>query len=519
MENDFAIKNIPDNWELITLGELLDKEGGAVQTGPFGSQLHASDYVEKGIPSVMPKNITIEGINQDDIARITYEDAHRLKKYLLAKGDIVYSRRGDVEKCALVKNNESGWLCGTGCLRVRLGANSKLTPEYLHAYLSAPAIREWISRNAVGATMPNLNTGILKSVPLIVPTKKATQFIADAWLNINSKITLNKQTNHTLEKMAQALFKSWFVDFDPVFDNLLASVDCKLDNLDSSLPDELIQKAQRRLAALDSLKNAAEVKASLSALAHELRALSQTQVAVSAAEIPVKPNFNANPKILAQHANTHAHFPSEFEHNEQLGWIPKGWSVDNLSKIAKFTSERVNGDDLTFDNYISTDNMRPNRGGITKASKIPEVKTTSGFHPGHILISNIRPYFKKIWLATSSGGRSNDVLGFEALEPKNTGYLFNLLFQDVFFDYMMTTSKGSKMPRGDKKAIMDWMIVIPPDHIQKNYSVLVKEFYKTIPLKSKEINTLTELRDALLPKLISGELHIPDVAIDEEIVD
>ncbi|MCK8102250.1 restriction endonuclease subunit S [Pseudoalteromonas sp. 2CM36K] len=368
----------------------------------------------------------------------------------------------------------------------------------------------------VGSGVPTLNRNHLSSLMVrnigVDNEKEIAKFLG----GLDDKIDLNKQTNQTLEKMAQALFKSWFVDFDPVFDNLLASADFKLDNLETSLPDELKQKAQRRLAALNSLENAAEFKASLIALAHELQALSQTQSAVQvsekAAETPVKASLNANPKILAQHANTHAHFPNEFEHNEQLGWIPKGWSVNNLSKIAKFTSERVNGDDLTFDNYISTDNMRPNRGGITKASKIPEVKTIPGFHPGHILISNIRPYFKKIWLATSSGGRSNDVLGFEALEPKNTGYLFNLLFQDVFFDYMMTTSKGSKMPRGDKKAIMDWMIVIPPDHIQENYSILVKEFYKTIPLKNKEINILTELRDTLLPKLISGELQIPDSA-------
>ena len=368
----------------------------------------------------------------------------------------------------------------------------------------------------VGSGVPTLNRNHLSSLMVrnigVDNEKEIAKFLG----GLDDKIDLNKQTNQTLEKMAQALFKSWFVDFDPVFDNLLASADFKLENLETSLPDELKQKAQRRLAALNSLENAAEFKASLIALAHELQALSQTQSAVQvsekAAETPVRASLNANPNILAQHANTHAHFPNEFEHNEQLGWIPKGWSVNNLSKIAKFTSERVNGDDLTFDNYISTDNMRPNRGGITKASKIPEVKTIPGFHPGHILISNIRPYFKKIWLATSSGGRSNDVLGFEALEPKNTGYLFNLLFQDVFFDYMMTTSKGSKMPRGDKKAIMDWMIVIPPDHIQENYSILVKEFYKTIPLKNKEINILTELRDTLLPKLISGELQIPDSA-------
>lgn len=101
-----------NEWVSTTLGELVDTFGGSVQTGPFGSQLHAADYVSEGIPSVMPKNIRIEEIDVEDIARISLSDAERLKKYLLAEGDIVYSRRGDVEKCALVTKNETNWLCG-----------------------------------------------------------------------------------------------------------------------------------------------------------------------------------------------------------------------------------------------------------------------------------------------------------------------------------------------------------------------------------------------------------------------
>mgnify|MGYP000515241789 CR=1 FL=1 len=134
------------------------------------------------------------------------------------------------------------------------------------------------------------------------------------------------------------------------------------------------------------------------------------------------------------------------------GWIPKGWEAGKLASVTKFTTDRIEGAELTLDNYISTDNMLPNKSGITKASKVPDVKTTPAYSPGHILVSNIRPYFKKIWFATSRGGRSNDVLGFEALEDQSKEYLLNLLYQNVFFDYMMTTSKGSKMPRGDKKA-------------------------------------------------------------------
>ncbi|MFK3857933.1 restriction endonuclease subunit S [Pseudoalteromonas rhizosphaerae] len=542
MENDFAIKNIPDNWELITLGELLDKEGGAVQTGPFGSQLHASDYVEKGIPSVMPKNITIEGINQDDIARITYEDAHRLKKYLLAKGDIVYSRRGDVEKCALVKNNESGWLCGTGCLRVRLGANSKLTPEYLHAYLSAPAIREWISRNAVGATMPNLNTGILKNVPLIVPTKKATQFIADAWLNINSKITLNKQTNHTLEKMAQALFKSWFVDFDPVFDNLLASVDFNLDNLEISLPDELKQKAQRRLAALNSLENAAEIKASLSALAHELQAQLPTkeatqaavQVSEKAAETPVKANFNANPDILAQHANTHAHFPNEFVHNEQLGWIPKGWEKSQIQDLAKVVKGKSYKSAELSDSSTALVTLKSfKRGGGYRLDGLKgytgKYKPEQEVFAGDLIVA-----YTDVTQAADVIGKpamvisdtkyehlvvSLDVAVVRCFNEIHKNYLYGVMKTDAFQNHSRSYTSGTTVLHLKKEAVPEYCLALPDNEILSAFLGVSAPLYEKIDRLIDENRALTKLRDTLLPKLISGELQIPDVATDEKAVD
>ena len=155
------IYSLPDDWGSTTLGELCDSGGGDIQTGPFGSQLHSADYVLVGVPSIMPTNILVEGVQAEGIARITPQDAERLRKYLVRPGDIVYSRRGDVEKCALITAKEDGWLCGTGCLRVRTGKAS-INSDFLHAYLSSPPVRAWVVRHSVGATMPNLNTGILK---------------------------------------------------------------------------------------------------------------------------------------------------------------------------------------------------------------------------------------------------------------------------------------------------------------------------------------------------------------------
>lgn len=158
----------PVGWKLSTLGEEVKAHGGLLQTGPFGSQLHASDYTDDGIPVVMPQDLVNRRIATGRVARIPQDTADGLKRHMLKAGDVVYSRRGDVERHALVSPREIGWLCGTGCLLVRMGSGWP-SPAYLSETLNDKTTREWIVRHAVGATMPNLNTAILASVPLLVP--------------------------------------------------------------------------------------------------------------------------------------------------------------------------------------------------------------------------------------------------------------------------------------------------------------------------------------------------------------
>ncbi|WP_046242427.1 restriction endonuclease subunit S [Hymenobacter terrenus] len=205
-----------EGWENTTLGEACKRGGGEIQTGPFGSQLHAADYVAEGIPSIMPQNIGDNRINEQGIARITPADAARLNRYLVREGDIVYSRRGDVERKALVRSHEDGWLCGTGCLRVRFGSEEFVDSLFASFYLSHTAVRSWIVRHAHGATMPNLNTSILGALPFVIPPIAEQRRIAHILGTLDDKIELNRRQNETLESLARALFQSWFVDFDPV---------------------------------------------------------------------------------------------------------------------------------------------------------------------------------------------------------------------------------------------------------------------------------------------------------------
>lgn len=128
----------------------------------------------------------------------------------------------------------------------------------------------------------------------------------------------------------------------------------------------------------------------------------------------------------------------------------------NLSDLCSFVNEKISLSELTKDTYISTENMLTNRGGITVASALPSITQTQAFKVGDVLVSNIRPYFKKIWHATFNGGCSNDVLVFRAKESIDSDFLYYVLADDAFFNYATGTSKGTKMPRGDKSAIMQY---------------------------------------------------------------
>jgi len=168
---DSELGEIPKGWRASVLGDEVTRCGGQIQTGPFGSQLHASDYVAAGVPVVMPKDLLQRRVSTLSIARVKLSDAERLSRHRLQEGDIVYSRRGDVERHGLIGSRETGWLCGTGCLLVRLGSEWP-SPIFASFTLDRPKIRAWVVRHAIGATMPNLNTGILARVPIVVPPDK-----------------------------------------------------------------------------------------------------------------------------------------------------------------------------------------------------------------------------------------------------------------------------------------------------------------------------------------------------------
>ncbi len=153
--------DVPEHWAAVTLGQLVE----TFKTGPFGSILHNSDYVSGGIPLVNPVHMKGGTICSDEHCTVSEQTVNRLSEYTLDYGDIVFSRRGELGRCAIVEKENVGWLLGTGSIRARL-RHSSVNMQYLITSLQGFWVSDYLSLMSVGATMPSLNTGILKRLPL-----------------------------------------------------------------------------------------------------------------------------------------------------------------------------------------------------------------------------------------------------------------------------------------------------------------------------------------------------------------
>ncbi|MDD3182964.1 MAG: restriction endonuclease subunit S [Alphaproteobacteria bacterium] len=430
-------------WQKTTLGELCEESGGDIQTGPFGSQLHAADYVPVGVPSIMPQNIGDNRISTDGIARINSDDAKRLSRYLVKEGDIVYSRRGDVERRALIRKEQNGWLCGTGCLRVRFGSKKPIDPTFMSHYLGDPIIRAWIVQHAVGATMPNLNTSILSNVPVLLPSYNEQKAIAAILGALDDKIELNRRMNATLEAMARALFKSWFVDFDPV-----------------------------------------------------------------RAKMEGKQPFGMD-------SETAALFPSRLVSSE-LGDIPEGWDVGAVTDIVELNPSTAIQKDTTAP-YLDMAAL-PVVGSWPDAPSQRAVSSGSRFKNGDTLLARITPCLENGKTAFVSC-LPDDVVGWGSTEfiilrprppvPSEYGYI--LARFDSFRSHAIQSMTGtSGRQRVQVESLGRYQLPIPDKNIFIEFGKQVAPLFEKIQCNAKENEDLSNTRDYLLPKLISGDIRIPD---------
>lgn len=401
-------------WKEVRLGDIAD-----VQTGPFGSQLHKSDYIAEGIPCIMPTNIGSHlNFIVDGIAHVSEVDANRLSRHLTKFGDIIYARRGDIEKCAYVTTNEEKWLCGTGCLKIR--CNNGVNSRFIAYQLSTAECKKWITGNAVGTTMLNLSKGILSKLPLLVPSHEDQRRIASILSSLDRKIELNNKINADLEEMAQAVFKNWFVDFEPF----------------------------------------------------------------------------KNGKFV----------------DSELGMIPEGWKVGTLGDITKNKSAKVKErNDVKVLSPVTTGELVLSEEYFTKqvfSSSIAKYKIVNkgdfAYNPARVNIGSIgRNEFD------FDGCVSPVYVVFSVLD----GYenYFDLFRKTEFFkDSVASLAIGGVRQSLSYDDLSLIETIIPSKNIVEKFNNLYNQMKKTIKANKLENSRLSLLRDTLLPRLMSGELEVPE---------
>lgn len=197
------------NWSEYKLGELILNGKADLQTGPFGTMLNASEYSSDGVPVIAVQDIGDNKLIYHKFVYVNQETAERLKRYRVLENDIIFGRKGAVERRALIKKSEAGWLQGSDCIRLRV--DSSIDAKFISYQLGSSYHRDWLMQHATGATMPSLNQDVLKLLPLKIPPLAKQKEISDILDSIDKKIDLLHRQNKTQEQLAETLFRQWFI--------------------------------------------------------------------------------------------------------------------------------------------------------------------------------------------------------------------------------------------------------------------------------------------------------------------
>lgn len=165
---DSPLGRIPEEWEWVELGKIIEKGKGVIQTGPFGSSLHANEYVSAGCAVIMPQDIMTNSIDWENISHITEDKKQSLRKHIVRKKDLLFARRGDLSKCVVIEEGENA-ICGTGCLLLRPNS-AKINPYWLKDIYQQLKTQSQLLSMAVGTTMQNINANILSNLSLAFPS-------------------------------------------------------------------------------------------------------------------------------------------------------------------------------------------------------------------------------------------------------------------------------------------------------------------------------------------------------------
>lgn len=456
------------DWKKTTLDDVCIKITDGAHKSPKS--------VESGRPMASVKDLEFYGLNLETARHISEEDYLDLVKQGCKPelGDVLIAKDGNSALdtvCAFEKDDEVVLLSSVAILRPN---PEKINSRFLKYYFLSVRTIEYLKRNFIsGAAIPRVVLRDFKKAEIQLPLLSEQKAIAHILGSLDDKIELNRQMNETLEAMSQALFKSWFVDFDPVIDNALAA--------GNPIPDEFAERAEQRKG--------------------------------------FEKKDNSDIQNL---------FPNDFEFTEEMGWIPKGWKAGSVADVSF-----VKGG-YAFKSKDFTDTGFP----VIKIKNINSDRTVNTSDV-QFIPNEIAKKAESFWLKTGDlmmamTGATVGKFGLLVAENKNV-YLLNqrvakfspvsdkvwfiycFLNQKTTIDYIVNIAEGSAQPNISADSIMATQLVKPSDELINIFNDTVDSNLSKMLINREECLTLEELRDTLLPKLMSGELRIPDAAalVDE----
>ena len=391
-------------WKKVRLGDIAS----AIQTGPFGSQLHQSDYSDIGVPVVMPKDIINGCIDESTIARVESHHVERLSRHKISEGDILYARRGDVGKCAYTVFAQQGWLCGTGCLRVTID-KEKAFPKFIFFQLQKRETIGWVEKHAIGATMLNLNTSILGDVPIELPPLSIQHHIATILSRYDSLIENYQKQIKLLEEAAQRLYKEWFVDL---------------------------------------------------------------------------------------------HFPGH-ENTKIVNGVPEGWEYRKIGDIVIYYDKQRKP--LSSMQRMSMEKIYPYYGAATLMDYVDNYLFDGIYlllgEDGTVITPDKFPVLQYVWGKFWVNNHAHVLRGKEGI---STEFLFSM-FKEMPIADVVT---GAAQPKISQGRLSEKKILIPSLKLIQKWSSIAKHFFDRLRVLSEQVRLLTEARDRLLPKLMSGEIAV-----------
>lgn len=448
-------------WRVLALGDLGSFKNGA--------NYSKHDYGET-YPVASVKNL-FRGrfVNTDGLDAIRDGVIRRVSDYLLTRGDILFARssvkRSGAGQVAMVNEIPENCVFSGFTIRFRPHDENTVLPLFLLYLLRSPRYREEFTRIATGTTIHNLSQAALADICVPLPGIECQKRIAHILGTLDDKIELNRRMNETLEAMARALFKSWFVDFDPVIDKALS--------VGNPIPEPLQKRAEARKT-------------------------------LGAQRKPM-------PVSMAQH------FPDRFVFNEKLGWIPEGWEAQSLDEIARYQNGLAlqkfrPEDENDFLPVVKIAQLRQGYAdGKEKAS--PKIKPECIIDDGDVVFSWSGTLMLDIWCGGKAALNQHLFKVTSDQVPKAFYYQYTQHYLAEF--QRVAAGKAVTMGHIKREHLKQALCVVPSEDLLEAYSGLTDPWLRKQALCRVENRQLACVRDTLLPKLLSGQLRLSAASLEE----